>query len=565
MKRIINTVLIVATLSAAGFTLNSCQDALDIKQAGELEDKELYTTVSNLNEALYGGVYGQIDPIDEIYFTAVFTDEVKPGSGSGGQEYEIHRFFLDPSSPIVGGGGISTQTSDGIWRNHYRVINRINRLLEGAKNVKPAANEVNTYNGILAQARAMRAYCYMQLEAYFSTDMKDPNALGVILLKDIPASDAKLPRATNKEVYDFINADLDYARGILSYSTSARRYVIDKAFVNSVSARFNLYRGEYALAKQYATEVISKSGLKLTEAKPMDGVNTAVPLTEANGQPFYSGAYPFSLPAPGPTPADWAKWNIAFYGGTAPANGNGTVGGSFNPYRRMWADTDNGEVIFSLNRLPLGAGLPIGERFNTNGSTVSGVPMWFLGRNLFNLIYDPAVDKGDIRRYTYIDPTSVINAAATNPTSDRLVIDKYPGKVSTATRNDIKVFRLSEMKFILAEAEVAAGNLTAAHDLIQEVRVARNYLGTATTPTYTNAQFAYADILKERRIELGLEGHRYIDLKRLATIAGVTMDRNAKDDIIPTSNLPNDSYKYTLPIPIQETSANPNCKQNPGY
>ncbi|WP_241330182.1 RagB/SusD family nutrient uptake outer membrane protein [Chryseobacterium arthrosphaerae] len=556
MKRIINTVLIVATLSAAGFTLNSCQDALDIKQAGELEDKELYTTVSNLNEALYGGVYGQIDPIDEIYFTAVFTDEVKPGSGSGGQEYEIHRFFLDPSSPIVGGGGISTQTSDGIWRNHYRVINRINRLLEGAKNVKPAANEVNTYNGILAQARAMRAYCYMQLEAYFSTDMKDPNALGVILLKDIPASDAKLPRATNKEVYDFINADLDYARGILSYSTSTRRYVIDKAFVNAVSARFNLYRGENALAKQYAQDVITNAGLTLTPATPLTGNNPNAGPAANPG--VASGPYTFPF-------VGTSNWSIAFYGGTAPANGNGTVGGSFNPYRRMWADTDNGEVIFSLNRLPLGAGLPIGERFNTNGSTVSGVPMWFLGRNLFNLIYDPAVDKGDIRRYTYIDPTSVINAAATNPTSDRLVIDKYPGKVSTATRNDIKVFRLSEMKFILAEAEVAAGNLTAAHDLIQEVRVARNYLGTATTPTYTNAQFAYADILKERRIELGLEGHRYIDLKRLATIAGVTMDRNAKDDIIPTSNLPNNSYKYTLPIPIQETSANPNCKQNPGY
>lgn len=556
MKRIINTVLIVATLSAAGFTLNSCQDALDIKQAGELEAKDLYTSVSNLNEALIGGVYGQIDPIDEIYFTAVFTDEVKPGNGSGGQEYEIHRFFLDPTSAVVGGGGVSTQTSDGIWRNHYRVINRINRLLEGAQNVKPAANEVATYNGILAQARAMRAYCYMQLEAYFSTNMKDPSALGVILLKDVPATDAKLPRATNKEVYDFINDDLTYARSILSYSTSTRRYIIDKGFVNAVAARFNLYRGETALAKQYAQDVISNAGLTLTPAIPLTGTNPNAGPTTSPG--VVSGPYAFPF-------VGTSNWSIAFYGGTNSANGNGTVGGSFNPYRRMWADSDNGEVIFSLNRLPLGSGLAIGERFNTNGSTASGVPMWFLGRNLFNLIYDPAVDKGDIRRYTYIDPTSTINAAATNPTSDRLVIDKYPGKVSTATRNDIKVFRLSEMKFILAEAEVAAGNLTAAHDLIQEVRVARNYLGTATTPTYTSAQFAYADILKERRIELGLEGHRYIDLKRLATIAGVTMDRNAKDDIIPTSNLPNNSYKYTLPIPIQETSANPNCKQNPGY
>lgn len=197
--------------------------------------------------------------------------------------------------------------------------------------------------------------------------------------------------------------------------------------------------------------------------------------------------------------------------------------------------------------------------------------MWFLGRNLFNLIYTPAgqPDKGDVRRYNYIDPTSIIQTNYQNVDSrnDRLVIDKYPGKTSTATRNDLKVFRLSEMYFILAEAEVAAGNLASAQALIQQVRVARNYLGTATTPVYTNAQFAYADILKERRIELALEGHRYIDLKRLAAVAGVTMDRNIKDDFItlPSLNLPNDSYKYTLPIPVQETSANPNCQQNPGY
>jgi hypothetical protein len=68
--------------------------------------------------------------------------------------------------------------------------------------------------------------------------------LGTILIKDVPATDAKLPRAKNQEVYDFINADLDYARGILTYSTTEpSRYAVGKAFVNALTARFNLYRG----------------------------------------------------------------------------------------------------------------------------------------------------------------------------------------------------------------------------------------------------------------------------------------------------------------------------------
>lgn len=546
MKRIINTVLILATLSATGFALNSCQDALDIKQAGELKPEEVFTNVSNLNEALNGSVYAVFDPIDEIYFTAVFTDEVKPGSGSGGQEYELHRFFLDPSTQIVGGGSVSTGSSDGIWLNNYKVINRVNRLLEGAKNITPSSGEVAQYNSIITQARAIRAFCYVQLETYFAPNMKDPNGLGVILIKDVPATDAKLPRAKNQDVYDLINADLDYARSILTYSnTAAARYTVGKGFVNALSARFNLYRGNTTLAKQYAQDVINNSpildaatGSKLTVANPI--VTTTSPAIDLS---------------------TGSTWRSEFYG----------TASSFNPYRNLWNDSSRGEIIFSLNRLPLGAGATIGSRWNTNQSTVSGVPMWFLGRNLFNLIYTPAgqPDKGDVRRYNYIDPTSIIQTNYQNVDSrnDRLVIDKYPGKTSTATRNDLKVFRLSEMYFILAEAEVAAGNLASAQALIQQVRVARNYLGTATTPVYTNAQFAYADILKERRIELALEGHRYIDLKRLAAVAGVTMDRNIKDDFItlPSLNLPNDSYKYTLPIPVQETSANPNCQQNPGY
>ena len=539
MKRIINTVLIVATLSSAAFTLNSCQDALDITQAGELQEKDLYTNVANLKEVLNGSVYAQLDPMDEIYFTAVFTDEVKPGSASGGQEYSLHRFFLDAASPVVTGGTVGTVGSDGIWLNNYRVINRVNRLLEGAKRITPSTDkEKDEYNAILAQARAIRAYCYVQLEAYFSKDMKNANELGVILLKDVPSTDAQLPRAKNQDVYDFINADLDYARGILKYSAASdqgARYFVDKGFVNAVTARFNLYRGNMPLAKQYANEVITDTKLKLTVADP--AVTTTVPVIVADD------------PA-----SDWAK---EFY----------NVDASFNPYRNLWNDSAKGEIIFSLNRLPLGAGGSIGSKWNTNRSQLNGSPMWFWGRNLYNLFQSIP---GDIRKYAYVDPSSKANAnyataTAGNTRNDGLVVDKYPGKTATATRNDVKVFRLSEMYFIAAEAEVAAGNLSAAHDLIQKVREARNYQNAAVTPAYTNTQVAYADILKERRVELALEGHRYLDLKRLAVAANVSMDRNATDDVIAVENLENGDYRYTLPIPIKEMSANPNIKQNDGY
>ncbi|QQQ26782.1 RagB/SusD family nutrient uptake outer membrane protein [Chryseobacterium indoltheticum] len=544
MKKIVNTALIIAGFATTTLTLNSCNDALDITQAGQLEGEDLYTNVTNLNNVLLGNIYGNMDPLEEIYFSGVFTDELMISQiGSGGQEWELYRHFLNPSSSLVNGGGMSNLSTSGLWLKHYSIINNVNRLLEGAAKITPnTPAEQTQYNQILAQARAARAFSYIQLEAFFSTDMKNPNALGVILLKDVPAVDAKLPRSTNQEVYDFINADLDYARNILPLNTTDR-YRISKLFVNALTARFNLYRGNIPLAKQYAQEVINTSNLTLPASQPNTGTNPYSSVA--------SGAY--STTATFQSTA----WNNAFYGGSTAGTGNG-LNGSFNPYRAMWGDRERGDVIFALNRLVLGSGGSVGSLWAANGSVVTGSPMWLWGKNLVNLFFV----NGDVRKYAYVDPTSnqYINAGY-----DYYVIDKYPGKASTTSRNDLKLFRLPEMKFILAECEVAQNNLSAAQALIQEVRASRRLHGTATTPTYATAQQAYADILKERRIELALEGHRYLDLKRLATLAGVTMDRNADDDYVPVENLPNNSYKYTMPIPLSEISANPNIQQNPGY
>lgn len=507
MKRKIITGLILgATLFSGSAFLNSCNDALEIEQPGQVLDEDVFVNVANMKSYLNGAIYANLEPSYGNYLTAVLTDEVRPGSGSGGQEFALHRYFLDNTN---------TQTGQ-IWAWNYLVINRVGRFLEGAKKVTPKPSEVAEYNKMLAEARVIRAYSYLELQKYFSTDMKNENALGVMLLPAIVEDplNVNLPRVSNKVIFDFINADLDFARGMLTYGSDA--YYANKTFVAAVAARANLYKGNYALAKQYAQEAIGNAGFPLTPSNPI----TTGTLTVGT-----------------------AQWNSAFY----------NISTAFNPYRQMWSDINKGESIFSLVRMVPGSGLAVGTFWNTNQSSISGNPMWSWGMKTFGLFNV----NGDVRRWAYVDPTS---------TSGEKVIDKFPGKVGSATRNDIKVIRLSEMYFILAESEVEAGNLTAAATNIQAIRNARFYQNTPATPTYANAQQAYADILKERRIELALEGHRYIDLKRLAVKAGVTMDRDLVfDDQVETSNLPNGSYKYTLPIPIQEMSANPAMTQNPGY
>ena len=127
------------------------------------------------------------------------------------------------------------------------------------------------------------------------------------------------------------------------------------------------------------------------------------------------------------------------------------------------------------------------------------------------------------------------------------------------------------MYLILAECYANEGNFNGGSNsvasVIKQIKDARSFLGAQALPSYADATAAWAGILNERRLELCFEGHRYIDLKRLANLAGQTMDRDATDDQISGAELsiPNNDYRYTLPIPLDEIIANPNIQQNPGY
>src|SRR5690606_7845943 len=133
-------------------------------------------------------------------------------------------------------------------------------------------------------------------------------------------------------------------------------------------------------------------------------------------------------------------------------------------------------------------------------------PLMGIGKNLYNLMNTGS----DIRRWAFVDNTS--NA----PGVEVKVIDKYPGKGNTPLKNDVKVFRVTEMYLILAEAAVAENQLGTAAGYIQQIRSARKYTaGPAPLPVYTSQAEGYRDVLKERRVELSFEGHRYVDLRRL--------------------------------------------------
>jgi hypothetical protein len=423
MKKIKNIFLAIGSL----LLVSSCSDALDIVQPGEIYREDAFKTVSDLRKYLDGDIYSRVNNTEEIGFTTVFTDEVGIGPSNGGQDKELHRYQLNANS----------DEPTALWSNHYTVINRVNRLLEFANLVvvtTPA--DIAAKNSVLAEARALRAYSYMQLVSFFSVDPSNPNALGVILSTTPDRYDLFIdrPRVSNQIIYNLIESDFQFAETNLA--SSATSYLrVTQRFIAAARARMYLYRKDYVKAKQFATLAI--------------GTSTLSTATTYNG---------------------------------------------------MWADTAQGECIFAAARPSGGTWSNIASTWYFNVTTATGGAFLDMGRNLFNLYNQFPNDVRRINwidATALINPNYATDINYVS--NDVLPINKYPGKTNQNLRNDLKFFRISEMVLILAECEVgsATPNLVAAATLVRSIRTAR---GTGQPlPVYANAQAAWADILLERR------------------------------------------------------------------
>ncbi len=134
-------------------------------------------------------------------------------------------------------------------------------------------------------------------------------------------------------------------------------------------------------------------------------------------------------------------------------------------------------------------------------------------------------------------------------------VNKFP---STKGEDNTPVIRLSEMYLIRAEARARTGNEAGAIEDLMTIRLRGNPSAEMVTAT---GDELLAEIRLEKRIELMFEGQRLWDLMRnQESVARIDC---TAPDVACSVGYPND--RFILPIPENETDANPNMTQNPGY
>jgi starch-binding outer membrane protein, SusD/RagB family len=361
-----------------------------------------------------------------------------------------------------------------------------------------AENE-KRYNRILGQALAARAIAHFDLlKGYSSIGDRNSTALGVPIKTN---TDLTFPaRNTIKEVYDAIYADLNKAITLLGDVDAAINTSSNRGYIDIWGARAAL--AKVALyAKDYPTAITQATAL----------INQFPLATRAQFPGIWNDAN-----------AVEQIWNVQNISGDP---------GSPLPSAEI--------MSFRANRNTFGVLPAFISTFDTTGFAANGV-----GR--------------DIRFTSYF---FLRNTSANG--NRNWALSKFRGK-GTSSDNlvNFKVFRVSEMYLIRAEANALSNNATAANADLNTLKAARieNWVNASLS-----GQALVDEIAAERRRELCFEGHRWFDLKRTTRVVNRPMTNTGNANANNQTSLPSSSHRWVWPIVEVEMRANQNMQQNPGY
>ncbi len=384
------------------------------------------------------------------------------------------------------------------WNYYYEQINTTNNVMRA---IDPETdNELLRYN--LATGLTYRAFLYLDLARMYEVlpnelfpDCKsdagqDIKGLTVPIVTDKTTEDDSRnnPRATHKEMYEFILGDLVEAEELFSGNTTARpsKTIPDLAVLYGLKARLYLwdasYQAEineddaaaatqYAEAAKYARQAITTSG--------------ATPLTQADWQSTTQGFNDSSM----------SSWMFA---GEYTAEDAVVQAGGIRTFSSFCCNEQN----FGYAAPSQGAFTMIDAQMYSRMSDRDWRKLsYFAPENSALRGREPFLNKdfAEENFYAYV-------SLKFRPGSGEM--DKYNVGAVVA----YPLMRVEEMYFIEAEA-TAHTNPSAGNELLT------SFMKTYRYATYSNtlaaAEAVVEEIIFQKRVELWGEGQTFFDIKRL--------------------------------------------------
>ncbi len=259
--------LFLSLISVA--VLSSCDKELDQQDPGSFSDANAFLTISDVQLGT-NGAYGRYGAyLNDIYTSALTSDEGKIGAGNNGQGQLTYRFQY--TSDATAGGDVTAA-----FAQYYSMIDQINRVLPFVPTVKSANAAEDARRPILqGQLLALRGIAYLSLLELYSPRYNASEPLGVpVVTTSNPL--AKPARSTQAQVIAQIESDLSTAKGLLPAVTVATfsDTVMNKINIAAYQARVALFKQDYPAAVTFATEVITSNVKPISSGAAFSGIWT---------------------------------------------------------------------------------------------------------------------------------------------------------------------------------------------------------------------------------------------------------------------------------------------------
>ncbi|HYF32853.1 MAG TPA: RagB/SusD family nutrient uptake outer membrane protein [Chitinophagaceae bacterium] len=511
MKRsIIKGLLLVAL---GGGILSSCKKSLEVDPRQSVDAATALTSRDGINAAI-NGAYARFKGVrlygrDLIALPEALSDNGYATNKSGRLLPEANNAF-------------NAHFTGALWQTSYIAINDINLVFDAIPkldiNPAPTPTEIASWEGQLHFLRGLYHFNLALAFAYIpgaTVPAQDRGGVPIMLTGTTNINDAPnvLPgRAPIADVYTQVVSDLTAAQDRLPFTTGAGfMNTANKVAAQALLSRVNLYRKNYTEAKRWADSCITRVGSRLTPASAYV-TNWRI---ATHQETLFQVLYATNSENTGVNESLQTSFT------TLVTPGVQTVTGGF------------GDLVPSISMLnDLGITLQGGNtdaNFRSANAVVASRTA-----DVRNLLYEPGTaGRGKI----YVEAT------------------KYIGKNGFINLDNVPVVRVAEVYLNRAEAMATPGspvlNETAALADLNLILTNRGLPAVALTGTAL-----YEEILRQRRIELAFEGHRFWDIKRLGR------------DIIKAPHYTNVAFtdaRILAPIPQREVDGNPNLKQNFGY
>jgi hypothetical protein len=237
MKNIIKStfikgLVVIPSFFIATLSINSCSDDFLNQPSTNTSDTESVFQSLDTADIYVQGCYRGIIPT-EMYYQLGAGDTVVHSAEDGttnNSKYNICNYFYDAKTPY---------TLTGVYSVMYASIERTNIAISGLSKMAESPKR----NALLAEVKALRAFCYYNLIRVYG----DVPAVWIPLVEADPNDPNTLyPKRTSRDViYDRIIADMQGSINDLPTTGSSER--LKKSSGTALLARIALYAAGYSL------------------------------------------------------------------------------------------------------------------------------------------------------------------------------------------------------------------------------------------------------------------------------------------------------------------------------